>query len=250
MGALRVGGGGESDGGLSCSSPSTLRSPSVKCRRGETEDNFVRRNVREQWCLLLDTWTMWKKVKSDGILCLCCEIWWTCPHLTPTTGWRRCFQPSCGPALHWGNYECIFRCRLLDQIYPPKRITEPLHAAFFSLRVYCCVLHAQFKSHFIRHAFSPPHTSVLPRLTHSPREPRFSIWISIIMLVLWLDFSPPGIRPLCSSPSHSLPLPLQSPPIWWIAHIITEVIEYADRCWLLACGVGVPGVAVSDKGLW
>lgn len=67
---------------------------------------------------------------------------------------------------------------------PPKRITEALRAPFFSLRVYCRVLHAQFKSHFIRHAFSPPRTSALPRLTHSPGEPRFSIWISIIMLVL------------------------------------------------------------------
>lgn len=43
-----VGGGGESDRGLSCSPPSALRSLSVKRRRGETEDNFVRRNVREQ----------------------------------------------------------------------------------------------------------------------------------------------------------------------------------------------------------
>lgn len=42
------GGGGESDRGLSCSPPSALRSPSVKRRRGETEDNFVLRNVREQ----------------------------------------------------------------------------------------------------------------------------------------------------------------------------------------------------------
>lgn len=43
-----TGWGGESDRGLSCSSPSELRSPSVKRHWGETEDNFVRHNVREQ----------------------------------------------------------------------------------------------------------------------------------------------------------------------------------------------------------
>lgn len=80
-----VGGSGGWEERVTEDCPAALRSPSVKRHWGETEDNFVRHNVREQWCLLLATWTMWKKSKSDGILCLCCEIWWTCSHLTPTT---------------------------------------------------------------------------------------------------------------------------------------------------------------------
>ncbi len=41
---------------------------------------------------------------------------------------------------------------------------------------------------------------------------------------------PPGIKPCLLS--LFLSSPLQSDWIWWIAAVITEVIEYADRWWL------------------
>lgn len=83
-------------------------------------------------------------------------------------------------------------------------------------------------------ALEPQVLPLSPRFSLQPRACvalGFSIPISIIMLVF-------VIRLASSRNQTSLSLvrclssPLQSDGIWWIAHVITEVIEYADRWWL------------------
>lgn len=108
---------------------------------------------------------------------------------------------------------------------------------FICVLLVACVPHTQFKSYFSCLSFSPflwfslsplHSMSAILSLRAKPFNLDFNYHVSFVIR-LWSSRNQTSLL-------LSIPLPLQSHPIWWIAHIIAEVIEYADHCWLLVCG--------------